>query len=583
MDVAGIADTESPARIRLRLAELLAGEEDADRVALRMTEVLGLSAADAGVEESFPVIRRFFEALAARRPLVVVFDDIHWGEATFLDLVEHLADWSKGVPVLLLCMARPELLDVRPAWGGGKLNSTSVLLEPLSEDECSQLVANLVGEAELAEEVGTRIADAAEGNPLFVEEMLSMLIDDGLLVREDGRWTAAGDLTTVPVPPTIQALLAARLDRLTGDERAVIERAAVEGKLFHEGSVEALTSDLLDSEVTEHLGSLAAQGADQAGPAVLLGRVRLPLPPPADQGCRVRVDSEGGSSRAPRAACRLARERRPARSSTTRSSGTTSSRRTATEPSSARSTTTTRSLGRRAAERLGTAGRRAFMRNDAPAGVNLISRSVALLSPDDPLRVELVPNVRVIQGLPDLSWADRVLTEAVEAAATSGDRAPRRSRARPARLSPSVHGLRGDPGGALRRLRSRDRSLRGARRRARPRAGLEARLPGALPRPPRRRVGAKPRSGRSRIPVSPEIASRNARSSECLVIALLLGPAPAPEAFARCEELLAATWDDPMLPAEISGAAAALVAMQGRVAEAEELIGRARSGDGGGR
>ena len=148
---------------------------------------------------------------------------MHWGEETFLDLVEHLADWSRGAPILLLCMARPELLDVRPSWSGGKLNATTVLLEPLSDDECGQLVANLVGEAELAEEVGARIAGAAEGNPLFVEEMLSMLIDDGLLVRENGRWTAAGDLTTVPVPPTIQALLAARLDQL-GSGRARRDR-----------------------------------------------------------------------------------------------------------------------------------------------------------------------------------------------------------------------------------------------------------------------------------------------------------------------------------------------------------------------
>ena len=117
-------------------------------------------------------------------------------------------------PILLVCLARPELLDVRPGWGGGKLNATSVLLEPLSEDECAELIANLVGEAELAEEVETRIAEAAEGNPLFVEEMLSMLIDDGLLVRENGRWAATRDLAAVPVPPTIQALLAARLDQL---------------------------------------------------------------------------------------------------------------------------------------------------------------------------------------------------------------------------------------------------------------------------------------------------------------------------------------------------------------------------------
>src|SRR5207249_1820495 len=116
--------------------------------------------------------------------LIFVFDDVHWAEPTFLDLVEHLADWSRGAPILLLCMARPDLLDVRSSWGGGKLNATSALLEPLSEDECGELVANLVGETGVADEVRSRIVDAAEGNPLFVEEMLSMLIDEGILRRE---------------------------------------------------------------------------------------------------------------------------------------------------------------------------------------------------------------------------------------------------------------------------------------------------------------------------------------------------------------------------------------------------------------
>ena len=144
---------------------------------------------------------------------MIVFDDIHWGEATFLDLVEYLADSMRDAPVLLLCLARPELLDIRRGWCGGKLNATSVLLEPLSDGECSLLVEHLVGRAELAETVTGRIAEAAEGNPLFVEEMLSMLIEDGLLVRERPM-AATRALASAPIPPTIQALLGARLDQL---------------------------------------------------------------------------------------------------------------------------------------------------------------------------------------------------------------------------------------------------------------------------------------------------------------------------------------------------------------------------------
>jgi predicted ATPase len=137
----------------------------------------------------------------------VVFDDIHWAEPAFLDLIEHLADWTRDAPLLLLCVARPELLEIRSGWAGGKLNATTILLEPLAGDEVSHLVDNLLGRAEILSAARTRILEAAEGNPLFVEEMLGMLIDDGLLRFEDGVWRAVDDLADVTVPPTIQLLL----------------------------------------------------------------------------------------------------------------------------------------------------------------------------------------------------------------------------------------------------------------------------------------------------------------------------------------------------------------------------------------
>ena len=194
--------------------------------------------------------------LPRAEPLVLVFDDIHWGEATFLDLVEHIAEWTREAPILLICLARPELLEVRPSWGGGKLNATSVLLEPLTREECGLLIKGLVGQEEFADEVETRIAEAAEGNPLFVEEMLSMLVDDGVLVRAEGRWATTRDLASVPVPPTIHALLGARLDRLTAAERSVIERASVEGKVFHQGSIAALASERVRPAIATHLATL---------------------------------------------------------------------------------------------------------------------------------------------------------------------------------------------------------------------------------------------------------------------------------------------------------------------------------------
>jgi class 3 adenylate cyclase/predicted ATPase len=187
--------------------------------------------------------RKLLEGEAAQRPIIVYFDDLQWAEATFLDLLEYVADWSRDAPIFLLCVARPELLDLRPAWGGGKLNAASILLEPLGDGESNQLVENLLGASAIDEELRKRIVGAAEGNPLFVEEMIAM-------VREDG---SGGD---VVVPPTIHALLQARIDRLRAEERAVMERGAVEGKIFHRGSVHELAPEPLRPDVDGHLLTL---------------------------------------------------------------------------------------------------------------------------------------------------------------------------------------------------------------------------------------------------------------------------------------------------------------------------------------
>jgi class 3 adenylate cyclase/tetratricopeptide (TPR) repeat protein len=184
--------------------------------------------------------RKLLEEEAALQPVVVYFDDLQWAEPTFLDLVEHIADWSRDAPIFLLCAARPDLLDLRPAWGGGKLNASSLLLESLSPDESGVLVEQLLEQVELDKIVRARIVEAAEGNPLFVEEMVAMVRDDG------------GDEEII-VPPTIHALLQARLDRLGGDERTVIERGAVEGKVFHRGAVLELAPEPVRPAVGTHL------------------------------------------------------------------------------------------------------------------------------------------------------------------------------------------------------------------------------------------------------------------------------------------------------------------------------------------
>jgi class 3 adenylate cyclase/tetratricopeptide (TPR) repeat protein len=191
-----------------------------------LQSLLGESSAGTTAEEIAWGFRKLLEAQAQEQPLIVVFDDIHWGEQTLLDLIEHIADLSRDAPILLLCMARPDLLEKRPTWGGGKWNATTVLLEPLSTAETELLVDALGG---LPDKLRERISQAAEGNPLFVEEMLS-------LIRESQG-------TEVAVPPTIQALLAARLDQLGPDERSVLECGSVEGRVFHRSAVQVLSHE----------------------------------------------------------------------------------------------------------------------------------------------------------------------------------------------------------------------------------------------------------------------------------------------------------------------------------------------------
>ncbi len=194
-------------------------------------------------QETQLAFRRLLESRATERPQIVVLDDIQWAEPTFLDLIEHVADFSRDAPIFLLCVARTELLDLRPGWGGGKMNASSVLLEPLSGDDCEVLIENLLGGVTLDERMRDRIAGASEGNPLFVEEMLAMM-------REGG-----GDGEIV-VPPTIHALLQARLDQLGTDERVVIERGSVEGEVFHRGSVAQLSPAPLRPGLESHLATL---------------------------------------------------------------------------------------------------------------------------------------------------------------------------------------------------------------------------------------------------------------------------------------------------------------------------------------
>jgi class 3 adenylate cyclase/tetratricopeptide (TPR) repeat protein len=253
---AGLSILDPPEVAQRKLLAVIGPGERSERIADLVAGIVGLSQAEAPVEESFWALRRFLETVAGRQPLLLLLDDLQWAESTFLDLVEHVAEWSRDAPILVLAQARPEFRDDRSGWGGGVSNATSILLEPLTEAETVELVIDLVGDPEVAGDVSARVSEAAEGNPLFVEEMVAMLIDDGFLVREDDRWVAAGDLSEVKVPPTVQALIAARLDRLAPLERAVLERAAVVGKVFAAASIRSLADEEVSSNVDEGIRAL---------------------------------------------------------------------------------------------------------------------------------------------------------------------------------------------------------------------------------------------------------------------------------------------------------------------------------------
>ncbi len=174
---------------------------------------------------------------------------MHWAEPALLDLIENIADWSRDAPIMRLCLARQELLEDRRGWGGGKFNTTSMLLAPLTEAHCQRLIRSLMGSDDLDPALVTRITTSAAGNPLFVEQMVAALVDDGRLRREGTRWIATGSLRNVTVPPTISALLAARLDP---PERRVLERAAVVGERFYLDAVIDLSDPAEQSMVAAH-------------------------------------------------------------------------------------------------------------------------------------------------------------------------------------------------------------------------------------------------------------------------------------------------------------------------------------------
>jgi DNA-binding SARP family transcriptional activator len=551
---------------RTSIDKLLAGDPEAALIADRLASAMGIAETAQPSEETFWAARTLFEALARTRPLVLVLEDLHWAEPTFLDLVEYLSLWVRDAPLLILCLARPELLEDRQSWAAGKVNATSILLEPLSEREAQLLMRRLVGAAELPEDAVAGIVQVAEGNPLFLEEMLSMLNEKGF---------AGG---AISVPPTIQALLGARLDRLEAEERMVLGRAAVIGKEFSRAAlVELLPEDARGSH-DAHLRVLVRRELIRPHRSLFAG----------DEGFQFRhtlireaayasVPKEVRADLHERYAAWLERTHGPRAREFEEIVGHHLEQafeyRTELSPADDRVS----ELASGAADRLARAGRRAYAREDLPAAVGLLSRAAALLDPAAPGKSELLVDLsEAFRETGDLERAEAVLAEAHEAASRSGDPALQWH----ARIAGLRLQLQTDP--ELKTdelLRDATRAVEvfeqtGDERRLAETWSLLAWVPwfhcqaAAAENALERALEYARRAGDRRT---------EAQSLNLLIGAAWFGPLPVPEAVRRCEAIVARSSERRRIKASALRALTGLKAMQGDFDEARELIERHRA------
>jgi DNA-binding SARP family transcriptional activator len=366
------------------IRELLEGEEDADAVAQHVAELVGLAESPAAPGEAFWVVRRLLESMARNGPVVVGLDDIHWAEPTLLDLVEYLGEWADG-PILVVCLARGDLLDARPGWGGPTSTGFLVRLEPLAEQAVGAFVEQLAG-SPVAREVQERIIEQSGGNPLFAEQLLA-------LVQE------APELALDKTPATVEALLASRLDRLDPRELGVMRRAAVVGRRFTRVELDDLSPD---DDIDRHLVSLTERGLVR--PVQNVFRFHHVL---------VRDVAYRGIPKADRAELHeLAGKGLDRRDGTDELVGYHFEQAYRYLTELQLDSEHAHDLAAAGSERLGRAGIRAWKRADAPAAVNLLSRAVDLVPEAAELACELGAALR-IRG--EVARAEDVLVGASEA------------------------------------------------------------------------------------------------------------------------------------------------------------------------
>ena len=393
------------------LAERLPGDADARTIAEQIAGALGAGQTARGDETAWAV-RRFLVGLAQRRPLVVLLEDLHWAEPTFLDLIDHLADFARGAPIALVCLARPELLDIRPSWAGGKANATSMMLEPLSDAESAALIENLAEDGPLEADSRSRIVQAAGGNPLFIEELVRVNLDRGSKPR------------ALELPPTIQAVLAARLDQLEPAERTVLEAASVVGREFWTEALAELARREVGNELSSALRLLVRKelirpNADGSGDEAFRFRHLL-----------IRDAAYEAIPKARRAGLHeqfadwLERTAGDRRSVVDELLGFHLEQAFLCRSEIAGIDEHARALAARAADHLAAAGRRAHAREDTPAEISLLERAAKLLPTEDARRLALMlATGDALREVGDFADAKAVLEEASALAAAGRQRA----------------------------------------------------------------------------------------------------------------------------------------------------------------
>ena len=243
---AGLLEVDDPATTRTKVAEMLAAHvpdvSERQWIEPAILALLGVSEAPpGGRDDLFRAWRTFFERMASTATVGLLFEDIQWADAGLLDFIDHMLEWSRGVPILIMTLSRPELLERRPEWGAGRRNFLALYLEPLPDDAMRELLAGLV--PGLPASTVRSIVARADGIPLYAVETIRMLVSDGRLTEVDGRYEPVGELGELAVPETLQALIAARLDGLRPADRALLQDAAVLGQSFTLAGLAAVSGE----------------------------------------------------------------------------------------------------------------------------------------------------------------------------------------------------------------------------------------------------------------------------------------------------------------------------------------------------